>query len=109
MSSEAAAQSHLALISERLDAVLAPLGFAGAQIGVHGSRAQAIFCRSETDADDDGCVDLVVDVEASPSWRVTDVRYWGFPADRWHLDFDRTATFSEQLADLASRLPEQLA
>jgi len=48
-----------------------------------------IFCRVAIDSADDGCVDLVVDLEATPDWQITDVRYWGFPSDRWHLDFDR--------------------
>jgi hypothetical protein len=36
-------------------------------------------------------VDLVVEIEAPPDWQITDVRYWGFPSDRWHLVFDRAA------------------
>jgi len=66
-----------------------PLGFAPGQVGVVGERGQVIFCRVAIDSADDGCVDLVVDLEATPDWQITDVRYWGFPSDRWHLDFDR--------------------
>jgi hypothetical protein len=57
---------------------------------------------------DGACVDLVVDVEAMPDWHITDVRYWGFRSDRWHLDFDRGARLADQLAGLAATLPRQL-
>jgi hypothetical protein len=67
-----------------------------------------IFCRGEVDSVDGGCVDLVVDVEAGPEWHITDVRYWGFPSDRWHLDFDRGAPLADQLAGLARTLPTVL-
>ena len=71
-------------------------------------RGQVIFCQGEVDSADDGCVDLVVDVEATPDWHITDVRYWGFPSDRWHLDFDRGARLADQLAGLAQILPSEL-
>ncbi len=97
------------LVTEALDRVLAPLGFAPGQIGVDGARGQVIFCRGELGSTDGGCVDLVVDVEAAPDWRITDVRYWGFPSDRWHLSFDRDGRLADQLAGLARTLPAQLA
>ncbi len=68
-----------------------------------------IFCRGDVDSADGGCVDLVVDLGAKPVWRITDVRYWGFPSDSWHLDFDPDANLSEQLAKLARTLPISLA
>jgi len=95
-------------VTKTLDPVLAPIGFAPGQVGVAGERGQVIFCRGEIDVADSGCVDLVVDVEAMPDWQITDVRYWGFPGDRWHLDFDRDARLADQLAGLARILPGQL-
>jgi hypothetical protein len=41
----------------------------------------------------------VVDLEAMPEWRITDVRYWGYPSDRWHLAFDPTATYRRSCPD----------
>lgn len=99
----------LDLVISALDPVLVPLGFAPGQAGATKDEGQIIFCRGDTDSEDDGCIDLVVDLEAVPDWRVVDVRYWGFPSDRWHLDFDRDATLREQVAGLAERLTEQLA
>jgi hypothetical protein len=66
------------------------------------------FCRGEIGSLDGGCVDLVVDLEATPDWQIIDVRYWGFPSDRWHLDFDPGARLADQLADLAQTLPSEL-
>ncbi|MGH2455477.1 MAG: hypothetical protein ACRDHD_04390 [Candidatus Limnocylindria bacterium] len=96
------------LVAEILDPVLVPLGFAPGQVGGVGERGQVIFCRGEVDSADDGCVDLVADLEATPEWQITDVRYWGFPSDRWHLDFDRGARLADQLAGLAQTLPSEL-
>ncbi|MEX2137003.1 MAG: hypothetical protein WEB29_08675 [Chloroflexota bacterium] len=96
------------LVAEILDPVLVPLGFAPGQGGIVGERGQVIFCRGEIDSPDGGCVDLVLDVEATPDWKITDVRYWGFPSDRWHLDFDRGARLADQLAGLAQTLPDEL-
>lgn len=96
------------LVPEILDPVLVPLGFALGQVGVDHQRGQVIFCRGETDSADGGCVDLVVEVEATPDWQITDVRYWGFPSDRWHLDFDRDARLADQLANLSRTLPSEL-
>jgi hypothetical protein len=56
----------------------------------------AIFCRGEIASAGDGCVDLVVD-GATPDWQITGIRNWGFPSDRWHLDFDRGACFADLL------------
>jgi hypothetical protein len=96
-------------VAEILDPVLAPLGFAPGQGGASERDGQVIFCRGEVDSTDGGCVDLVVDLAATPSWRITDVRYWGFPSDTWHLDFDPDADISDQLTTLARTLPVVLA
>lgn len=68
------------LVTEILNPVLLPLGFAPGQVGVVGEHGEVIFCRGEIDSVDGGCVDLVVEVEATPDWQITDVRYWGFRA-----------------------------
>jgi len=96
------------LVVDVLDPALVPLGFAHGQVGVTDERGQVIFCRGQTDSVDGGCVDLVVEVEATPQWHITDVRYWGFTSDRWHLDFDRDAGLADQLAGLAETLPSKL-
>jgi hypothetical protein len=96
------------LAIEILDPVLTPLGFAPGQVGVDETGGQVIFCRGLIDSADGGCVDLVIEIAAVPDWRITDVRYWGFPADRWHLDLDRDASLADQLARLASTLPGEL-
>ncbi len=96
------------LVREILDPVLVPLGFAPGQVGGGGERGQVIFCRGDIDSPDGGCMDLVLDVEGTPDWKITDVRYWGFPSDRWHLDFDRGARLADQLAGLAETLPSEL-
>jgi hypothetical protein len=95
-------------VAEILDPVLVPLEFAPGQVGVGEAHGQVIFCRGEQHSADGGCVDLVVDIEATPDWQITDVRYWGFPSDRWHLDFDRGGRLAEQLAGLAQNLPSEL-
>ncbi len=97
------------LVAQILDPVLVALGFAPGQVGAGRERGQVVFCRGEVDSADGGCVDLVVDVEATPDWQITDVRYWGFPSDRWQLEFDRGARLPDQLADLARTLPTELA
>lgn len=68
-----------------------------------------IFCRGEVGSSDGGCVDLVIELKAVPVWRITDVRYWGFPSTTWHLAFESDADLSEQLANLAQTLPIALA
>ena len=105
----ASSNPALELVTSSLDPVLMPLGFAPGQAGATQSQGQVIFCRGDTDSEDDGCVDLVVGLEAAPEWRVVEVRYWGFPSDRWQLDFDSDATLLEQVKRLAERLPQQLA
>jgi hypothetical protein len=100
--------STLDLVTEQLDPVLEPLGFAPGQAGVGADSGQVIFCRGAVDSPDGNCVDLVVDLGGVPAWRVVDVRYWGFPADRWHLAFDRDAALRDQLTELAQSLPRQL-
>ena len=92
-----------------LESVLTLLGFAPGQAGAGDGRGQVIFCRGEGHAADGGCVDLVVDLEATPEWHITDVRYWGHPADRWHLAFDADSELEDQLARLARTLPDDLA
>lgn len=92
-----------------LDPILTPLGFAAGQAGASGRNGQVIFCRGLVDSIDGGCVDLVVDIEAMPDWRIIDVRYWGYPSDRWHLPFDRNGDLSAQLSGLARTLPDQLS
>lgn len=99
----------LDLVTSTLDPVLAPLGFIAGQAAASEEQGQIIFCRGDMDSEDDGCVDLVIDLKAVPDWRVVDVRYWGFSSDRWHLRFDRDAALPEQVAALAETLPEQLA
>jgi hypothetical protein len=92
-------------VAEILDPVLTPLGFAPGQGGASDREGQVIFCRGDVDSTDGACVDLVIDIGTRPVWRITDVRYWGFPSDTWHLDFDASADLSEQLAKLARTLP----
>jgi len=96
-------------VAEALDPVLVPLGFAHGQLGASARDAQVIFCRGDVGSRDDGCIDLVVDLESSPAWQIIDVRYWGFPAERWHLDFPRDSSLEAQLAALARSLPAELA
>ena len=91
-------------VAEVLDPILVPLGFAPGQTGTDQSRAQVIFCSTDGE-----CVDLVIDVEASPGWQVVDVRYWGVTSDRWHLDFLAGDELASQLDHLARTLPAALA
>ena len=91
-----------------LDPILAPLGFAAGQAGASDGHGQVIYCRGSADSADGGCVDLVVDLEAGPDWRITDVRYWGYPSERWHLTFDRDSDLQSQLSDLARTLRDEL-
>jgi hypothetical protein len=92
-----------------LDPILTPLGFAPGQAGGSRGHGQVIFCRGYVDSTDDGCVDLVIDLEAMPDWRITDVRYWGFPSDRWHLAFDPDSDLPSQLSGLTRTLPGDLS
>lgn len=92
-----------------LDPILTPLGFAAGQTGASDGHGQVIFCRGFVDSTDRGCVDLVVDLEAMPDWRITDVRYWGYPSDRWHLAFDPDSDLPAQLSGLARTLPDELS
>lgn len=95
-------------VSEILDPVLVPLGFRCGQAGATAGNGQVIFCRGQWDSADGGCADLVVDLEADPNWRIIDVRYWGFTSAKWHLDFDRDMSLSDQLTGLAQTLPDVL-
>lgn len=97
------------LVTKTLDPVLVPVWFAPGQVGVAGERGQVTFCRGAVDSADEGCVDLVVEVEATPDWQITDVRFWGLPGHRWHLDFGRGDRLADQLAGLARNLPSELA
>jgi len=92
-----------------LDPVLTPLGFESGQAGVAERSAQVIFCRGQAGSTDGDCVDLIIDLELAAVWRIRDVRYWGFPADRWHLPFDDGADLPDQLDQLAQSLPVELA
>jgi hypothetical protein len=87
---------------------LVPLGFTPGQVGLASTHGQVIFCRGDIESVDGGCIDLVIDLAATPRWHVTDVRYWGFPADRWHLAFDRDGDLRDQLRGLAQALTGQL-
>jgi len=78
-------------------AVVLDPGFAEGQLGASAQQAQVIFCRGDEDSDDGGCTDLVIDLEASPAWRIIDVRYWGFPTTT-------TSTFSWLRSRERSRL-----
>jgi hypothetical protein len=95
-------------VAQALDPVLVPLGFAPGQTGATGGQAQVIFCRGDLGSLDGGCVDLVIDLSAAPDWRIVDVRYWGFPSDRWHLSFERDSLLTAQLDDLMQTLPGAL-
>ena len=95
-------------VAEVLDPVLVPIGFAPGQAGAADGHGQVIFCRGDIDSEDGGCVDLVVDLEAMPGWHITDVRYWGYPSDRWHLTFDADADLAVQLTKLAHTLRIEL-
>ena len=92
-----------------LDPILTPLGFAAGQTGASGGHGQVIFCRGFVDSTDGVCVDLVVDLEAMPDWRITGVRYWGYPSDRWHLAFEPDSDLPGQLSRLARTLPDELS
>ncbi len=102
-------ESALDRVAAALDPVLAPLGFAAGQAGGADGRGQVIFCHGDVASSDGACVDLVVDLEATPDWRITDIRYWGYPSDRWHLMFDADGELDAQLASLARTLPNELA
>ena len=105
---EPSSPGAIRLVVEVLDPVLTPLGFAPGQGGASERRGQVIFCRGDVDSTDGGCIDLVVDLEPMPVWRITDVRYWGFRSDSWHLDFDSGADLQDQLTNLARTLPIDL-
>jgi hypothetical protein len=96
-------------VAAALDPILITLGFAAGQAGASDGRGQVIFCRGLVDSADGGCVDLVVDLEALPEWHITDVRYWGYPSDRWHLAFDPDSDLPAQLSGLARTLPNELS
>jgi hypothetical protein len=43
-----------------------------------------------------------------PDWRVVDVRFWGYPSERWHLPFITDADLDTQLVGLVRTLPAEL-
>ena len=92
-----------------LDPILAPLGFVAGSTGASGGHGQVIFCRGFVDSTDGACVDLVVVLEAMPDWRITGVRYWGYPSDRWHLPFDAHSDLPTQLSGLVRTLPDEFS
>ena len=96
-------------VAAALDPIVLPLGFAAGQTGASNGHGQVIFCRGLVDSTDDGCVDLVVDLETTPDWRITAVRYWGYPSDRWHLAYDPDGDLPSQLSELVRTLPDQLS
>jgi hypothetical protein len=44
-----------------------------------------------------------------PDWRITGVRYWGYPSDRWHLPFDPHSDLPTQLSGLTRTLPDEFS
>jgi hypothetical protein len=100
--------SELEQVAAVLDPILTSLGFAAGQPGASDDHGQVTFCRGFVDSTDGGCVDLVVDIEATPDWRITDLRYWGYASDRWHLAFDADSELPTQLSGLARTLPREL-
>ncbi len=97
------------LVAAVLDPVLMPLGFAAGSAGASEGYGEVIYCRGVEDSVDGGCLDLVVDLEPLPDWRITEVRYCGYPSQRWHLPFLPDANLPAQLAHLARSLPDDLA
>jgi hypothetical protein len=91
-----------------LDPVLTSMGFAAGQLGHDNERGQVTFCRGDERSSDGGCIDLVLDLEAAPAWRVVDVRYCGYPSERWHLPLRRGDNLAVQLAELRRTLPRDL-
>jgi hypothetical protein len=98
----------LDVVATVLDPVLAPLEFGPGSTGESGDHASITFCRGVAYSTDDACVDLVIDLEKQSEWHIVDVRYWGFPSERWHLPFV-DADLATQLAELARTLPDALA
>jgi hypothetical protein len=52
---------------------------------------------------------LTTDLAATPDRPIKDVRDWGLPSDRWHVDFDAHADLADQLKHLVQTLPIDLA
>ncbi|MET0910317.1 MAG: hypothetical protein ABWZ99_12670 [Ilumatobacteraceae bacterium] len=96
-------------VADALDPVLTPLGFAPGQLGSSELEASVIFCRGDVGSDDGACIDLVIDLKPNLGWRITDVRYWGFPSERWHLAFPADGDLRTQLDVLSRTLPTELA
>jgi hypothetical protein len=95
-------------VAEALDPVLVPLRFAPGQLGASDAQAQVIYCRGLVDSLDGSCVDLVVVLEAAPDWRITDVRYAGFPSDRMYLAVPSAIDLDGQLDGLVRTLADEL-
>lgn len=98
----------LDLVAAVLDPVLTPLGFAPGSVAASEGHGQVIYCRGVEGSVDGGCLDLVVELEPLPDWRITDVRYWGYPSERWRLPFLPGANLAMQLAHLARTLAHEL-
>lgn len=96
-------------VAKAIDPVLTPLGFAPGQLGSSKLEASVIFCRGDLDSDDGACIDLVIDLKPNPAWHITDVRYWGFPSERWHLACPADDDLLSQLDVLSQTLPTELA
>ena len=99
----------LDVVAAAIDPVVSPLGFASGSLGCSGDRAQVTFCRGLLGSIDGACVDLVVELEAVPDWRIIAVRYWGFPVERWHLRLPAGRDLTDQLEQLRQTLPHDLA
>jgi hypothetical protein len=95
-------------ITEVLDPVLVPLMFARGQIGASGAQGQVIYCSGLIDSLDGSCVDLVVELESTPDWLITDVRYAGFPSARMHLTVPSAPDLEGQLAALVTTVVTEL-
>jgi hypothetical protein len=88
-------------VAEVLDPILTPMRFAAGQLGSSGPEAQVIYCRGLIDSLDGSCVDLVVDLQKETTWRITDVRYYGFEDARMHLRLPAESHLDAQLDQLA--------
>ena len=87
------------VITRAVDPVLARHGFGPGQGGLNGGPVslvptdplprvdgQLIWCRGMLDGAD-GCEDVVMDLVADPSWRVSAVRGWDDPRGAWTHEY----------------------
>jgi len=77
------------------------MGFAAGQLGSSGSDAEVIYCRGLIDSRDGSCGDLVVDLQKGTTWRIIDVRYYGFDGEPMHLSVPAEPHLTAQLEQLA--------